>query len=97
MEPPAWCRDVDGATVLTVRVVPGASRSEVVGAVDAALRVRVCSPPVDGRANEEVCTVLAAWLGVRPRQVGVLSGATSRTKLVRVDLPVDALLQRVER
>jgi len=82
---------------MTVRVVPGASRPGVVGAEAAALRVRVCSPPVDGRANGELCTVLADWLGVRPRQVHVLSGVTSRTKQVKVDLPVDAVLKRLER
>lgn len=83
--------------MLTVRVSPGASRAGVVGSTGEALRVRVCSPPVDGRANEELCTVLADWLGVRTRQLQVLSGAASRTKRVRVDLPVNDLLVRLER
>jgi len=69
----------------------------VVGSTGEVLRVRVCSPPVDGRANEELCTVLADWLGVRERQLRVLSGAASRTKRVRVDLPVNDLLERLER
>ncbi len=51
-----------GATV-AVRAVPGASRAKVVGLHGDELRIRVCSPPVDGRANVELCTVLADALG----------------------------------
>lgn len=77
----------DGA-VVAVRLVPGASRAEVVGLHGDELKVKVCSPPVDGRANEELIAVLAAVLGVRPRQVRVLTGHTSRSKSVLVLAPL---------
>lgn len=92
-----WCRPVDGGAVLTVRVVPGASRSGVVDVVHGALRVRVCSPPVDGRANDELCAVLADALGLRARQVVVVSGGQARNKRVRVELPADAVRSLLER
>ncbi|MEY4174412.1 MAG: hypothetical protein RI900_1577 [Actinomycetota bacterium] len=92
-----WCRPVDGGAVLTVRVVPGASRSGVLDVVNDAIRVRVCSPPVDGRANDELCGVLADALGLRPRQVVLVSGGQARTKRVRVELPADAVRSLLER
>jgi uncharacterized protein len=59
------------------------------------LRVRVCSPPVDGRANEELCTVLAATLGLRTREVSVLSGHSARSKQLFVALSPDDVRVRL--
>lgn len=75
----------DGA-VVAVRAVPGASAAAIVGLRGEELRVRVCSPPVDGRANEELCAVLADALGLRRREVTLLSGHSSRSKLLLVAL-----------
>ena len=46
----------------TVRVVPRASRTEVVGEANGVLRIRLAAPPVDGAANEELVRVLARAL-----------------------------------
>ncbi len=70
--------------LLTIRVQPGARRSEVVGWDGDTLRVRVAAPPVEGKANEALVELLAEALGVRRRQVEVVKGATSRVKAVRV-------------
>jgi uncharacterized protein (TIGR00251 family) len=78
------CTETDGALTFAVRVVPRASRSEVVGEHDGALRVRVAAPPVEGAANEELVRTLARALGVPTRAVEITSGQASKTKLVRV-------------
>ena len=74
----------DGAITFQVRVVPRASRSEIAGELDGALRVRVNAPPVDGAANEELVRLLARELKVRAGAVEILSGHSSRTKTVLV-------------
>ncbi|MGV3759299.1 MAG: DUF167 domain-containing protein [Actinomycetota bacterium] len=79
-----WCRAVADGRALTIRVQPGARRSEVVGPHGDALRVRVASPPVDGKANAELVRFLADYLGVPARSVEVVRGHTSRTKVVHV-------------
>ena len=77
-------KETDGALTFRVRVVPRASRSEVAGEHDGALKVRVAAPPVEGAANEELARLLAKALGVPARDVEITSGRASKTKTVRV-------------
>ena len=74
--------------VVAVRAQPGASRAAIVGVVGDELKVRVSSPPVDGRANAELLVVLADALDVKPRQLELLSGESARSKQVLVRLPL---------
>jgi uncharacterized protein (TIGR00251 family) len=67
-----------------VHVQPRASRTEIAGIHGEALKVRLQTPPVDGAANEALLQLLAESLGVPPRQVRLVSGATGRAKVVEV-------------
>jgi uncharacterized protein (TIGR00251 family) len=73
----------DGLTI-TVRVIPRASRSEVVGEHGDALKVKLASPPVDGAANEELIKLLAKTFAVSKNSVEIVAGHTSKTKTVRI-------------
>ena len=67
---------------LRVKVVPGASRAEVVGLLGAAVKVRVAAPPEGGQANREVCALLAERLGLPLAQVTVVAGPASPVKVI---------------
>ena len=69
---------------ILVQVQPGASRSEVVGLHGDRIRIRIDSPPVDGRANDALERFLADRLEVPRRQVSVTAGHSSRKKTVEV-------------
>ena len=69
---------------LPVRVITRAARDEIAGERAGRVLVRVSAPPVEGKANEAVCRLIAKRAGLSRRQVSVLRGATSRDKLVRV-------------
>lgn len=69
---------------LSVRVVPNASRTELVGRHADAWKVKVKAPPEGGRANKELCEFLAKLLGVPKRAVTVLGGQTSRNKILAI-------------
>jgi len=75
---------VDKPTTFQVRVTPRARQNKVQQQPDGSLKVHVTAPPEDGRANEAVVETIAEWLGVKRRQVTIVSGATSRNKVVRV-------------
>lgn len=70
---------------LSVKAVPNAPRSEIAGWLGEALKVKLQAPPVDGRANTELCTFLAATLGLPRSAVSIATGDASRLKLVRID------------
>ena len=74
-----------GIVRFTVRVQPRASRSAIEGVHDDALRVRLSAPPVDGAANEALVELLAKALGVAKRNVRVVAGAASRSKVIEVE------------
>jgi len=69
---------------VTIRVRPGSARAGVGGEHAGALVVRVTAPAVDGRATEAALAAVASAFGVRRRAVTLVSGATSRTKVVEV-------------
>ena len=75
----------NGFVLLNLRVVPRASRSEIVGEHDGVLRVRISSPPVDGAANAEVVRLLAKTLGLSRSDIAIVSGQTSRTKQLQIN------------
>lgn len=85
---------------ITVRVKPGASRARVGGAYGTGeLTVAVNAPPVDGAANEAVLQAVADALGLRPRQVRLISGHTARRKVLALDVPhgtESAILDKVD-
>lgn len=74
----------NNALVFTVRVVPRASKSEIAGSLDGALKVRIASPPVDGAANAELVKLLSKTFGVAKNAVEILSGQTAKTKQVKI-------------
>lgn len=73
------------SVTFAVRVQPRASRSEIVGEFNGALKVRLAAPPVDGEANEELIRFLAKLFGVSRSRVSILSGLASRNKVIRVE------------
>jgi uncharacterized protein (TIGR00251 family) len=72
------------AVLITVRVIPRASRSEIAGTRGDAVLVRLAAPPIDGAANAELVEVFSEALGVPKRAITIVSGETSRLKTLRV-------------
>jgi uncharacterized protein len=68
-----------------VRLTPRAALDRVDGVVDGVLRARVGAPAVEGAANNALVRLIADELGVSPRDVRIIAGASSRQKLVVVD------------
>ena len=76
-----------------VHVQPRAARSEISGVRGDDLRVRLTAPPVEGAANAALVVLLADALGVPKRSVRIVSGESSRAKVVEID-GVDAAAVR---
>lgn len=81
---------------LSIRVQPNASRNEIVGWLDdGSLKIRIQTPPQDGKANKALIAFLAKELGVSKNQISILRGETSRQKVIAIDQLSHTQLQRL--
>ncbi len=71
-------------TRLSVKVVPGASRSGIAGWLGDTVKIRVSAPPERGRANAAVEELLAKTLGLPAGSARVIKGQTSARKVVEI-------------
>ena len=72
---------------LRVKVIPRSRKTEIRGALaDGTVKVHVTAPPEKGKANEQVCAVLAARYRVPAAAVQIISGHGNPRKIVRIDL-----------
>ena len=67
-----------------VRVQPRASKSAVAGELDGVLKIRLAAPPLEGRANEELIRLLAELFDAQRQRIAILSGQSSKNKVVIV-------------
>lgn len=74
----------EGAAVFSVRVQPRASKDEIAGEWNGALKVRLQAPAAENRANEALIEFLARTLRIPKSAVRILSGQRSRMKRVEV-------------
>jgi uncharacterized protein len=72
------------AVRFSVRLQPRASKNEIAGLQGVALKVRVTAPPVDGLANEAMVELLSKALDTSRRNVCIVSGHSSRTKVIEI-------------
>lgn len=75
---------MDNSCTLAIKAVPNAPRTEIVGCLGAALKIKLHAPALEGRANEALCAFLADELGLPRRAVTLAQGDKSRQKLVRI-------------
>ena len=84
----AWRRvGADGSITLAIYAQPGAKRTEVKGVHNAALKIQIAAPAVEGRANDVLVAFLAASFGVPRRNVTLVRGETGRRKTLRIASP----------
>ena len=72
-------------TILHVRVMPRASRNQVLRYEAGVLHLRLTAPPVAGAANAACCAFVASLLGVPKSGVSVTTGFQSREKTLAIE------------
>nr|WP_267874051.1 DUF167 domain-containing protein [Massilia soli] len=83
---------------MAVQVTPNAKKTEVIGVLDDALKLKLQAQPIEGKANEALVRYLAETLSVPRSAVTVTHGQASKRKLVEVrsaGLTVDAVESRL--
>lgn len=67
---------------IAIKAVPGASQDQIAGPLGDRLKIRISAPPEGGKANKAICKLLASKLGLKQKDVQVISGATNREKVI---------------
>jgi len=73
------------STRIELHVIPKAKRTAVAGMHDGRIKLEIAAPPVDGKANLEVVRFLSKTLKLKKADVRLVSGLTSRQKVVELD------------
>jgi uncharacterized protein len=81
---------------LEVYVQPCASKTEIAGLHDGRVKIRLAARPIDGAANAELISFVAARLGIAKSKVRVVAGESSRRKVLQVEgVDADRLLEHL--
>ena len=84
----AWfCWKENKTLILDVRIQPRAKQNEIAGIMGNRLRIRIKSPPVDGKANNALIKFLAQQFAVAAAKVELISGHNKRNKRIAIYLP----------
>ncbi|WP_455198659.1 DUF167 family protein [Kaarinaea lacus] len=84
---PSWFQWDGEDLLLDIRVQPRASRDEIVGLHDDALKIRITAPPQDGKANIHLIRFLSEVFGTPRSRIELISGQTGRKKRIRIRSP----------
>jgi len=71
------------ATTLQIKVIPNASKTELVK-IETGYKARIQCPPMDGKANDALITLLSKEFGVAKNSIEIIRGKMSRNKTVLV-------------
>ncbi|HEY8271064.1 MAG TPA: DUF167 domain-containing protein [Pseudobdellovibrionaceae bacterium] len=69
---------------LALFIQPKASKNEIIGPHNGALKIKITAPPVDGKANVALIEFLSDVLDIPKRQIEILKGETGRNKSVEI-------------
>jgi uncharacterized protein (TIGR00251 family) len=94
---PAYLQhEKSGTLLLHLKIQPNASSTKIAGQHGQRLKIRLQSPPQDGKANQELIRFLSKTLGIPKSCIELIRGQTSRDKTVRISgLTADQLLALV--
>ena len=79
-----YIKKTEDGYLLSLRVEPRSSKSEIIGFHGERLKIKIKAPPVDGKANKEVIAFLADKLNVKKADISIVSGKSSRYKVVKI-------------
>lgn len=75
---------IENSVIITVKVVPNSSRNSIEGALDGMLKVKIASVPEKGKANKTLAEFLAKKLGIKTKDIDIISGTTNAVKKVQI-------------
>ena len=85
---------MQGGSVVSCHVQPNASKTAIAGMYGEELKITLKTPPVDGKANKELCRFFADEFDLSAGRVQLLSGQTSRRKRILIPVDLETFLRK---
>lgn len=79
-----FVKQQDSSILLSVYIQPNASETAIIGLHDSKLKIKIATPPTDGKANKTLCRFIAEQFSVPMKNVTILKGESSRTKVLKI-------------
>jgi uncharacterized protein (TIGR00251 family) len=79
-----WCSAIPGGVRLAVQIAPNAKKTEIVGAVEGVLKIKLHAQPIEGKANEALIRYIADMLHIPKSAVNITHGTSGRKKLIEI-------------
>ncbi len=70
---------------LNISVIPNSRKSEVIKLSDSSFKVKVDAPPVEGKANSRLITILSDYFNVPKSSITIVKGSLSKRKVIEID------------
>lgn len=85
----------DGVT-LSIKVIPGCPKCEIVGLYDDnSLKIKLCSPPIEGKANKECIKFLSKILNIPKSSFSIISGEKAKNKVLHIKGDTEELCEKL--
>lgn len=94
----SWCSALPGGVRLAVQISANATKTQVVGAIDAVLKIKLQAQPIEGKANSALILYLAQTLGLPKSAVTLTHGHANTLKLLSISaasLTPEAVMRRL--
>ncbi len=80
-----FIKETESGVIIRIHVAPKSAKNEVAGIQGDAVKLKITAPPAEGQANAACIGFLSDLLGVRKKQVTIVSGHKSRKKTVAIE------------
>jgi len=70
--------------LIKIKLIPNAPKSEFVGILGDAIKIKISSPPIDGKANSELINFLHEKTHIAKNKIKIVSGKTAKLKLLEI-------------
>ena len=81
---PCFIQEYDDFFIINLKVIPNAKKTEIIGLLDEALKIKIASPPVDGKANAQIIKFFSNYLDIAKSKLEIVSGEKSKYKQLKV-------------
>jgi uncharacterized protein (TIGR00251 family) len=91
-----YLKKTERGWVLNIYVSPNATKTEIIGTHGDRLKIKIHSPPTDGKANAELLLFLKNLLGIKQQDLHLLRGETSKQKDILITIQSEDVLNKIK-